>query len=461
MGYFYAEGEQKIRAGVYKRYSNRTPAGEEPLLDGVNAIVIQSAWGPVDAVTTHTSQKSIRETYGDGEGTDAALAVMGGGASCVYICRTGKGKGTAGTAVIDEKLTITAKYPGEKALKVKVQAMPGEEDKKQLLIVDGTAVKETYTVDAGDTEASLFADALADSSYVTAAAVVNGSLAASEVSLTGGKNPEVTLADYVEGFYALEPYHYNVICTDSEDVDVADALTEYVEESVEAGKQVIAVTGQGSGTEFKKRLARAKEMNSAYIVYLGNGYVDADGNRVEGVKAVAYTAGMVSATPSSQSVVHAIVPGAADTIEKFTNAQYEEAIRNGMLLISRSQDGQVWFDSGINTLTELSEKQDAGWKKIKRTKVRIELMARIDRVLERKIGRVNCDPDGIADILQTGTGVLNAMVEERKLLAGARMYEDPENPYGADSAWFLIEADDIDTLEKIYLHYQFRYSQNV
>ena len=154
------------------------------------------------------------------------------------------------------------------------------------------------------------------------------------------------------------------------------------------------------------------------------------------------------------------MPGAADTIEKFTNAQYEEAIRNGMLLFSRSQDGQVWFDSGINTLTELSEKQDAGWKKIKRTKVRIELMARIDRVLERKIGRVNCDPDGIADILQTGTGVLNAMVE-RKLLAGARMYEDPENPYGADSAWFLIEADDIDTLEKIYLHYQFRYSQNV
>ena len=52
------------------------------------------------------------------------------------------------------------------------------------------------------------------------------------------------------------------------------------------------------------------------------------------------------------------------------------------------------------------------------------------------------------------------MVAEGKLLAGAVFCEDPANPHAGDSAWFIIQVDDIDSLEKIYMHYQFRYSQN-
>ena len=60
--------------------------------------------------------------------------------------------------------------------------------------------------------------------------------------------------------------------------------------------------------------------------------------------------------------------------ERFTGTQYEEAIKNGLVLLSRSADGLVWFDSGVTTLVTLDESQDAGWKKLKRTKVRNELM---------------------------------------------------------------------------------------
>ena len=132
-----------------------------------------------------------------------------------------------------------------------------------------------------------------------------------------------------------------------------------------------------------------------------------------------------------------------------------------MLMVSLSPDGSVWYDTGINTLTAPdSDTQDAGWKKIRRVKTRFELIDRLDRELGPKVGKVSCDSDGVADIIQTGQRVLDAMANEGKLLSGATFTEDSSNPHGGDSAWFVIQADDIDSLEKIYLLYQFRYSQN-
>ena len=88
------------------------------------------------------------------------------------------------------------------------------------------------------------------------------------------------------------------------------------------------------------------------------------------------------------------------------------------------------------------------------------MIDRIDRALNPKVGRISAGTDGIADVVQTGQRVLNAMVTEGKLMAGATFAEDPANPASGDSAWFIIQADDLDSLEMIYLQYQFRYSQN-
>ena len=178
--------------------------------------------------------------------------------------------------------------------------------------------------------------------------------------------------------------------------------------------------------------------------------------------AICYTAGVIASTPSNKGIVHAIIDGATDLCESLTYYQYEEAITNGMLMVSMSPDGAIWFDSGVNTFTSPSDSiNDDGWRKIRRTKVRFEMFDRLDRTLAPKIGRVSADTDGIADVVQAGQRILDAMAnDERKLFAGASFSEDPDNPFEADSAWFIIQADDIDSLEKIYLRYQFRYSQN-
>ena len=85
-------------------------------------------------------------------------------------------------------------------------------------------------------------------------------------------------------------------------------------------------------------------------------------------------------------------------------------------------------------------------------------MDRIDRTLDPLSGRIDNDDDGIANVIKLGTDVLDAMFAEGKIQAGYSFIEDPDRPHQGDSAWFLIALDDLDSLEKIYLNYTFRYS---
>jgi hypothetical protein len=50
------------------------------------------------------------------------------------------------------------------------------------------------------------------------------------------------------------------------------------------------------------------------------------------------------------------------------------------------------------------------------------------------------------------------MVAERKLLGGAHCEIDPDNAPAGDSAWFLVFADDVDALEKMYFAFKFRFA---
>ena len=51
------------------------------------------------------------------------------------------------------------------------------------------------------------------------------------------------------------------------------------------------------------------------------------------------------------------------------------------------------------------------------------------------------------------------MIAEGKLLAGA-VYEDPANPAKGDSAWFVIDVYDLDSIEKVYITYKFHFSED-
>lgn len=471
MAVFYKEGERKTRPGIYQRHTNTGFDSLAGAQDGICAIPVRSTWGPLGKVIKNTLVNQLWSNYGSGTyGEDftvpAAAAMFGGGASVVYTYRLGTG-GKQASKVITEGLTVTAKYPGTMSISVAVQQKIGDAELKQFLVYAGTTQVEIFEFAAGGkTEGANLIAAAAKSAYITVsgAAETVAALAAASGALEGGEDPKITNEDYSKAFAAFEPYYYNTIALDKDDdenMTLSLLLQEYLKSAYELGKLGIIVVGEKTSVAFETRLAHAKAFNDAKVVYLGGGYLAGTENR-DGVMAICHLAGVIAATPSNRGIVHTVIDGATDVCESLTYAQYEEAIRAGMLMVSLSPDGEIWYDSGINTLVKPEGgTQDDGWKKIRRTKTRFEMIDRLDRELMPKVGRVSADSDGVADVVQTGQRVLNAMVSEGKLFTGAKFVEDPANPFEGDSAWFIIQADDIDSLEKIYLQYQFRYSQNV
>ena len=470
MAVFYNEGESKKRPGVYQRHTNTgfdAPAGAK---DGICAIPVKATWGPLGKVLKNTYANELTKhygsgTYGDGYTVPAAAAMFNGGASIVYTYRLGTG-GKQASKELASGLTATAKYPGTLPISVAVQEKLGDSAKKQLLVYTGTTLVETWTFAAdGKAEGANLVAAAADSEYITvtgtAATIAN--LAVASGALTGGEDPAVTNEDYSAAFAALEPYYYNTIALDVDDdenMTLSLLLQTYKANAYKLGKLGLAVVGEKTSVNFDTRCSHALAFNDAKVVYLGGGWISGAESK-DGVMAICHTAGIIASTPSSQGITHAVITGATDLCESLTYAQYEQAIDCGMLMVSMSPDGSIWYDSGITTLTSPeSGTQDDGWKKIRRAKVRFELINRLDGVLAPKVGRVSADTDGIADIIQTGQRVLDQMVNEGKLMSGATFAEDSSRPYTGDSAWFIIQVDDVDSLEKIYLQYQFRYSQN-
>lgn len=470
MAIFYNEGETKKRPGVYQRYTNAGNTVAASAQDGICAIPVKANWGPLGKVVRHASAASLVKTYGAGTygagyTVPAAAAMFAGGASTVYTYRLGTG-GKAASLSLDSGLTVTAKHVGTLEISVAVQEKLGDATKKHLHVYVGTSLVETFTFDADKSkEGANLVAAAAGSQYVTITgeATTVPVTAVASGKLSGGENPTVTNADYSAAFAALETYYYNTIALDIDDdesLTVSHLLQAYLEDAFKHGKLAIAVYGEKTSVAFATRAQHAKAFNDAKGVFLGGGYMAGAESR-DGVLAICYTAGLIAATPSNQGIVHTVVNGATDLCESLTYAQYEEAIASGMLMLSMSPDGQIWYDSGVNTLVTPADDQDNGWKKIRRVKTRFEIMDRLDRAISPKAGKVPASDEGIADIIQDGQRVLDMMANEGKLAEGPLFMADRENPYTGDSAWFVIQADDIDSLEKIYLEYQFRYSQQV
>lgn len=476
MGVFFTVGEKKKRPGVYQRYENIGGVSVAGATDGIVACCIRSNCGELNKVHTFESIEAAKKVFGNGgeNGTvDLLTEVFTGGAIKVYCVRVGSG-GTRGTVKLKDTsespvdaVIMTAKSEGDRKLSYMIRKVLGEENKKEFIVLENNIELEKLTFETGENELDNFLETANKSSYFIfqKETAYDNKLGIAEVGQTefpAGTNPTVTNETYSNAFTLLEPYTFNALCVDTENIAVHTLLSAFIERIYKGGNILpFAVIAEPTSIPFETRLAHAKAYNSYNVIYVGGGMIDTLGNQVEGYKAAARIAGMIASTASNQSLTHKIVTGMTNIMEMLTNAQYEQTIDAGMLTFSLSNGGNVWIESAITTLNVPQGENDEGWKKIKRTKIRKELMNRASVTVEPLIGNINNDTDGRATVMIAIGNLLNLMVTEKKVLSGAYIEVDKDNMPQGDSAWFNIYADDIDSLEKIYFVYKFRYSPNI
>ncbi len=90
-------------------------------------------------------------------------------------------------------------------------------------------------------------------------------------------------------------------------------------------------------------------------------------------------------------------------------------------------------------------------------KTRYELITRCNDQADSLIGKVDNDTNGRATVVSQLQGIVNAMVNEGKLVSGT-VTENTLYTSDGDYAYFDISVIDKDSIEHIYLTYKFQFS---
>ena len=85
-------------------------------------------------------------------------------------------------------------------------------------------------------------------------------------------------------------------------------------------------------------------------------------------------------------------------------------------------------------------------------------MSRVNRTVDRLIGRLNNDANGRATIVGAMTEIIREMIAERKLFEGSYAAEDERHQPVGDRAFFKLVIADIDSIEKAYISFRFHFA---
>lgn len=461
-------GEAKIRPGVYQRRYKESAGASAGERNGIGLGLIRANWGPLNTVVDFTPDTSVAKIFGTDptKTQDLITEMFAGGITKGHFVRVGTG-GTAPTITLKDTASsaadavkITGAYVGSRSFTVSIRdSLTGAG--RECIFYEGTTefAKVSFAADGAEADGLVKAinDNLDDFVALKIAAG-NGTLATiTQATMTAGTDPTVVTAAYSTALDTLYTAHGNCLCVDTEDTAVHALVQVWVNKVYSNGGYVTACLSEPKSVSLEKRMADAAGFNDEKIMYVLNGAKNAAGTEYNGWRNAARIGGMIASVPSNVSLTHTVVNGYTTLIEPLTPSQIETALQRGCIVLTTNSAGQVWIEQGINTLVTPDGNMDAGWKKIRRVKTRFELMQRIGDTLDLLVGKINNDSDGRATIVAAIKGVISRMVGEKKLLQGDA-FEDEANPAQGDSAWFTIEVDDIDSVEKVYLAYRFRYA---
>ena len=478
-GIVFRSGEQKVRPGVYIRVQNVGQPVVPALPNGIVAAVFRSNWGPIQTPTVIETAEVISEKFGVSDSLDMLQEAFRGGCKKIVGVRVGGAGAPAQVTLTDsntppaEVVKITTKYPGTRGnnFTVTIRDSLASTNMKEFLLFEGSTqlLKLTFakgTSEPTNSEPTNLVTVINESGnpYVVAKKLADGTVEnVTNTALQGGTDPTITNENVLSALTTLEAEDWNVLVVDYDSEDVTlfasmfASIQAYIDRVRESGKRVMAVLSQPTTIDLVTRLATAKSFNDPAIVFVLNGFEYSDGKVVDGYKAAGRVAGMIASADITESLTHAVVSGAVAVKGALSNTDIENAINNGAIAFTYNAQKQVQIEQGITTFITPTADMDMGWRKIRRVRTRDALIDRISATWDSLVGKINNDKNGRATLLAAAQGVINQMVTEGALISGT-IYEDPANPPQGDSAWFVIQVDDTDSAEKLYLTFQFRFS---
>ena len=331
--------QNKVRPGVYIRFTTNRALGLTVGERGVVTICEPMSWGPVGEVMTVangddmtpytgydiTNEKNrfLREIF---RGTNRTSPP-----TTLYLYRpaaTSSAKATVTTGT----LTATAKYPGVRGNDITIVVTEDVDDEGSFFVstvVDG----EIQDQQSAETVADLVPNDWVDWSGTGALTATVGA------PLTSGADGTVAASAYSDYLEAIEPYKFDVIIYDGSDSTVQDAMVSFVNRLADENGQYTQLVA-----------ANLTAPDSRFVINVMSGVTLADGTDLTPQQVTWWAGGATAGAQFNESLTYATYPTAVAVSPLLTNNQIISALQSGQFILVADFD-EVHVEQDIDSLT--------------------------------------------------------------------------------------------------------------
>ena len=325
--------QNKVRPGVYIRFTTNRALGLTVGERGVVTICEPMSWGPVGEVMTVanggdmtpytgydiTNEKNrfLREIF---RGTNRTSPP-----TTLYLYRptaTSSAKATVTTGT----LTATAKYPGVRGNDITI-VVTEDVDNEGSFFVSTVVDGEIQDQQSAKTVADLVPNDWVDWSGTGALTATVGA------PLTSGADGTVAASAYSDYLEAIEPYKFDVIIYDGSDSTVQDSMVGFVNRLADENGQYTQLVA-----------ANLTAPDSRFAITL------ADGTTLTPQQVTWWAGGATAGAQFNESLTYATYPTAVAVSPLLTNNQIISALQSGQFILVADFD-EVHVEQDIDSLT--------------------------------------------------------------------------------------------------------------
>jgi hypothetical protein len=331
--------QNKVRPGVYIRFTTNRALGLTVGERGVVTICEPMSWGPVGEVMTVangddmtpytgydiTNEKNrfLREIF---RGTNRTSPP-----TTLYLYRptaTSSAKATVTTGT----LTATAKYPGVRGNDITI-VVAEDVDNEGSFFVSTVVDGEIQDQQSAETVADLVPNDWVDWSGTGALTATVGA------PLTSGADGTVAASAYSDYLEAIEPYKFDVIIYDGSDSTVQDSMVGFVNRLADENGQYTQLVA-----------ANLTAPDSRFVINVMSGVTLADGTTLTPQQVTWWAGGATAGAQFNESLTYATYPTAVAVSPLLTNNQIISALQSGQFILVADFD-EVHVEQDIDSLT--------------------------------------------------------------------------------------------------------------
>lgn len=487
MGTF-AKSQRPVLAGTYVDFAIAAPNVIAQSIGRTVLVCFTHTWGPVETpVALQSLQDFVAQFGGDPTNpTSGYIAVYNafkgegsadfGGAGQVIAFRmasSSKAKAThslmntAGSPVA--AIAVSAKYEGTfgNGLRLTTQDHAADVTKAELIILNGSAVLETYVYTDSDIT-NLVAQINANSAVVTASMLVTGTGLASvtSVALTGGLDgATLTGTDYTRAMASLELQRFGILSFENlTDATITQSVKAWSQGQNAAGRRFFTVFGGALDEVISDAVTRSAALDDPNIINVGVGSVRdnalLNSSKVPIVLSTAQLAPRVAGILANRGERYSMTFAKLVDVDLLNGASTSDIARaydTGVIVFSRSSDREatVRLEKGLTTFIDLND--PARPRAIFSVPKYVATMQGLQEDLvawanENIIGRTTVDNDTRTAVLAQ----INVFMALREAYGGVQpgwtAYVDPTPPPSDDDPFvaFVIAAKFGRSTEQVY-----------